>query len=60
MTAITDGEDRSALADPADIAEAVYDALEAGEFELLTDQTATKVHSALAAPVTALYPALAE
>lgn len=59
-TPMQPGEDRAAMASPADIASAVYDALEAGEYELLTDDTAKKVHSALAAPVTALYPALAQ
>ncbi|MFC9081918.1 SDR family oxidoreductase [Streptomyces sp. NPDC057062] len=58
-TPMQPGEDRAGMTDPADIANAVYDALGAGEYELLTDETATKVHGALAAPVTALYPALA-
>jgi hypothetical protein len=59
-TPMQPGEDRSAMTDPADIADAVYDALEAGEYELLTDEMAAKVHGALAAPVSALYPALAK
>ncbi len=58
-TPMQPGEDRAGMTDPAAIADAVYDALGAGEYELLTDETATKVHGALAAPVTALYPALA-
>jgi NAD(P)-dependent dehydrogenase (short-subunit alcohol dehydrogenase family) len=57
-TPMQPGEDRTGMADPADIAAAVYDALEAGEYELLTGEQTNKVHSALAAPVTALYPAL--
>ena len=59
-TPMQPGEDRAAMANPAAVADAVYDALEAGDYELLTDQTATKVHGALAAPVTALYPARAQ
>lgn len=59
-TPMQPGEDRSAMTNPSDIANAVYDAVEAGEYELITDEMAAKVHGALAAPVTALYPALAE
>ncbi|MFJ4849629.1 MULTISPECIES: SDR family oxidoreductase [unclassified Streptomyces] len=59
-TPMQSGEDRTGMTDPADIAGAVYDALGAGEYELLTDETAGKVHGALAAPVTALYPSLAK
>jgi thiazole synthase ThiGH ThiG subunit len=45
--------------DPVAVAGAVYDAVEAGDLELLVDDMTKKVHSALAGPVTALYPALA-
>jgi NAD(P)-dependent dehydrogenase (short-subunit alcohol dehydrogenase family) len=58
-TPMQPGEDRSGMTAPAAIADAVYDALEAGEYELITDETSAKVHGALAAPVTALYPSLA-
>ena len=58
-TPMQPGEDLAGMTDPVAIADAVYDSLEAGEYELLTDETASKVHGALAAPVTALYPALA-
>jgi hypothetical protein len=44
---------------PSDVAAAVFDALEAGEYELLVDEMTRKVHSALSQPVTALYPLLA-
>jgi NAD(P)-dependent dehydrogenase (short-subunit alcohol dehydrogenase family) len=46
-------------ADPADIVAAIYDALEAGEHEVLTDQVSRDVRAGLSAPLTALYPALA-
>jgi NAD(P)-dependent dehydrogenase (short-subunit alcohol dehydrogenase family) len=59
-TPMQPGPDRTGMADPAGVAAAVYDALEAGQYELLTDDTTKKVHAALAAPVTALYPALAQ
>ncbi|MEU3980673.1 SDR family oxidoreductase [Streptomyces sp. NPDC026672] len=58
-TPMQPGEDRAGMNAPADVAGAVYDALEAGEHELLVDDMTKKVHSALSAPVTALYPALA-
>ena len=51
------GEDRSGMNDPVAVAGAVYDAVEAGDLELLVDDMTKKVHSALSAPVTALYPA---
>ncbi|QIQ06081.1 SDR family oxidoreductase [Streptomyces liangshanensis] len=53
------GEDRAGMSRPSDIAAATFDALEAGEFELIPDEMAKKVHGALSHPVTALYPALA-
>ncbi|MFC4036111.1 SDR family oxidoreductase [Streptomyces polygonati] len=58
-TPMQPGDDRSGMSRPADIAAATYDALEAGEFELIPDAMAAKVHGALSQPVTALYPALA-
>ncbi|MFJ3823558.1 SDR family oxidoreductase [Streptomyces nodosus] len=54
------GKDPAGMNKPADVATAIYDALEAGEHELLVDDMTRKVHSALSAPVTALYPALAQ
>ncbi|HEX6454627.1 MAG TPA: SDR family oxidoreductase [Trebonia sp.] len=53
------GNDTTAMNKPADVVAAVYDALEAGEFEVIVDDTTKKVHAALAQPVTALYPQLA-
>ena len=43
----------------ADIVRAIYDGLEAGEHEVLADDTSVFVKSALSGPVTALYPELA-
>ncbi|MEV4267744.1 SDR family oxidoreductase [Kribbella sp. NPDC049584] len=54
------GNNTAAMNKPADVVAAVYDALNAGEHELLVDEMTKKVHSALSAPVTALYPALAQ
>lgn len=53
------GADRSSMNKPADVVSAVFDAIEAGEHELLVDEMTEKVHAGLAQPVTALYPALA-
>jgi NAD(P)-dependent dehydrogenase (short-subunit alcohol dehydrogenase family) len=53
------GNDTAGMNQPSDVAAAVFDALEAGAHEVLVDELTRKVHSALAAPVTALYPALA-
>jgi NAD(P)-dependent dehydrogenase (short-subunit alcohol dehydrogenase family) len=44
--------------DPRDIVAAIYDGLEAGEHEVLADDTSRQVKSALSAPLSALYPAL--
>ncbi|WP_336698157.1 SDR family oxidoreductase [Curtobacterium sp. USHLN213] len=55
MTADLDVE----KADPADIVAAIYEALEAGEHEVLADQVSRDVRAGLSAPLTALYPALA-
>ena len=57
-TAMQLGEDRSGMNDPVAVAGAVYDAVEAGDLELLVDDMTKKVRGALSAPVTALYPAL--
>ena len=54
------GNDTAGMSKPADVVNAVFDALEAGEHEVLVHDLTTKVHSALSAPVTALYPALAQ
>ncbi|WP_046494100.1 SDR family oxidoreductase [Streptomyces odonnellii] len=51
--------DRSGMNKPADVVAAIYDALEAGEHEVITDEMTNKVHAAISQPVTALYPALA-
>lgn len=58
-TPMQPGPDRSGMARPADVVAAVYDALEAGEHEVLTGDLTGKVHAAISQPVTALYPALA-
>lgn len=44
---------------PDDIVRAIYDGLEAGEHEVLADDTSVFVKSTLSGPVTALYPELA-
>jgi NAD(P)-dependent dehydrogenase (short-subunit alcohol dehydrogenase family) len=43
---------------PADLVRVVYDALEAGEFEVLADDTAKRTKAGLSAPVEAVYPQL--
>ncbi|MGH3226155.1 MAG: short-chain dehydrogenase, partial [Streptosporangiaceae bacterium] len=53
------GNDTTGMNKPADVASAIFDALEAGENEVLVDAMTKKVHAALSQPVTALYPALA-
>lgn len=53
------GADRTGMLDPADVAAATFDAIENGDDELIIGDVARQVHSALAAPVTALYPQLA-
>jgi len=52
------GNDPAGMNKPSDVAAAILGAVEAGEHELLVDAMTAKVHSALSAPVTALYPAL--
>jgi NAD(P)-dependent dehydrogenase (short-subunit alcohol dehydrogenase family) len=53
------GNDTAGMNKPSDVVAAVFDALEAGQDEVLTDEMTRKVHAALSQPVTALYPALA-
>jgi len=45
--------------DPRDIVAAIYDGLEAGEVEVLADDTSRRVKQALSQPLSALYPQLA-
>ena len=44
--------------DPADLVRTVLDAVEAGEYEVLADQTSVQLKAALSGPVEALYPEL--
>jgi NAD(P)-dependent dehydrogenase (short-subunit alcohol dehydrogenase family) len=46
-------------ADPRDIVAAIYDGLEAGEAEVLADDTSRQIKQNLSQPLTALYPELA-
>ncbi|MBT2503673.1 SDR family oxidoreductase [Curtobacterium sp. ISL-83] len=46
-------------ADPADIVRAIWDAVEAGEHEVLADEISRNVRAGLSAPLEALYPSLA-
>jgi len=46
--------------DPAALVAAVLDATEAGEFEVLADETSIQVKAALSAPLEALYPQLTQ
>ncbi|ROP61323.1 SDR family oxidoreductase [Curtobacterium sp. PhB115] len=55
MTADLDVE----KADPADIVRTIWDAVEAGEHEVLADEISRNVRAGLSAPLSALYPALA-
>jgi NAD(P)-dependent dehydrogenase (short-subunit alcohol dehydrogenase family) len=52
------GNDSAGMNKPSDVVAAVFDALEAGENEVLVDEVTKRVHAALSQPVTALYPAL--
>lgn len=45
--------------DPADLVSAVLDAVEAGEYEVLADETSVQLKASLSAPIEALYPQLA-
>ncbi|WP_209559539.1 SDR family oxidoreductase [Frigoribacterium sp. PvP032] len=49
-----------AKTDPAALVSDVLDALEAGEYEVLADETSRQVRAALSAPLEALYPQLAK
>jgi hypothetical protein len=42
--------------DPADIVAAIYDGLEAGELEVLADETSRWVKAGLSEPIPVLYP----
>jgi NAD(P)-dependent dehydrogenase (short-subunit alcohol dehydrogenase family) len=44
--------------DPAELVRIVFDAVEAGEYEVLADETSVQVKAALSAPIEALYPEL--
>jgi NAD(P)-dependent dehydrogenase (short-subunit alcohol dehydrogenase family) len=44
--------------DPADLVGAVVDAVEAGEYEVLADDTSVQLKAGLSAPIEALYPEL--
>lgn len=45
-------------ADPADLVRMVFDTVEAGEYEVLADETSVQLKAALNAPLEALYPQL--
>jgi hypothetical protein len=45
-------------ADPRDIVAAIYDGLEAGDHEILADDTSRWVKRNLSQPLTSLYPQL--
>ena len=44
---------------PADLVRIVLDAVEAGEYEVLADETSVQLKAGLSAPIDALYPQLA-
>ena len=44
--------------DPADLVGTVFDAVEAGRYEVLADESTVKLKAALSAPLEALYPQL--
>ncbi|MBQ1080763.1 SDR family oxidoreductase [Nocardiopsis sp. B62] len=44
--------------DPADLVRAVFDATEAGQYEVLADEDSVRVKAGLSAPIEALYPQL--
>jgi hypothetical protein len=48
-----------AKADPRDVVAAIYDGLEAGDYEVLADDVSRWVKQNLSQPLTALYPELA-
>jgi len=45
--------------DPADLVRTVFDAVEAGEYEVLADETSVQLKAGLSAPLEAVYPQLA-
>lgn len=45
--------------DPADLVRTVFDAVEAGKFEVLADETSVQLKAGLSAPLEILYPQLA-
>jgi len=58
-TPMTVGVDAPKL-DPADVVRDAYRGIEAGEYEILADDLSRQVKAGLAAPITALYPQLAD
>jgi NAD(P)-dependent dehydrogenase (short-subunit alcohol dehydrogenase family) len=44
--------------DPADLVRTVFDAVEAGQYEVLADEGSARVKAGLSAPIEALYPQL--
>ena len=44
--------------DPADLVRTVFDAVEAGKYEVLADETSVQLKASLSAPLEALYPQL--
>jgi NAD(P)-dependent dehydrogenase (short-subunit alcohol dehydrogenase family) len=46
--------------DPEDLVRIVFDAVEAGQYEVLADETSVQLKAALGAPLEALYPQLAQ
>lgn len=44
--------------DPADLVRIVFDAVEAGEYEVLADETSVQLKAGLSAPIEVLYPQL--
>ena len=42
--------------DPADLVRTVLDAVEAGEYEVLADETSAQLKAGLSAPIEALHP----
>lgn len=45
--------------DPSDLVRTVFDAVQAGQYEVLADQTSVQLKAALSGPLDALYPQLA-
>jgi len=45
--------------EPADLVRIVLDAVEAGEYEVLADETSVQLKAGLSAPIEAMYPQLA-